>query len=361
MPGNGNSEAERLLSAATGNQQKARKEQRKEQFRKAFELLRTAKFQAERSLLLAESAGDDIDSKIRREHLLFQNLLARAEALLAACENGQAQKLYRQVMEQRPQMERLTDENKKEEALDTYYQSTRLLLRAIDLCKDAELSPREQAEYEMATLADLLDRVKGREGAPGPHQQKALKQALLLQDKADFAFANKDYDLALQQARQATLLLSERRGSPPGPGRENRLQQELVRLRAEVTRAQESAGATDARIKSLLDAAGICVQDADDFLQRGDENLAFQAILAGNRFLLQMDAGGAASTDDLQRPLQALADSIRAARTKEENVSLVIAADRAAARAQTALRAGNFDTANGYIRLGREILKLKKP
>jgi len=361
VPGNGNNEAERLLKKAVGNQQKARHEQRNEQFRKAFELLRTANFQVERSLLLTESAVDDIDAKIRQEQRLFQNLLARAEALLAACDNAQAQKLYRQVTDQRPQIERLIDENRKEEALDSYYQSTRLLLRAIDLCKDADMSPREHAQYEIATLADLLDRAKGREGAPGPERKKAFKQAFLLKEKADIAFANQDYDLALQQARQANSLLSERQASPPGRRRENRLQQELVRLRVEVNKAKNATSAGDIRKGALVSAAGICMQDADDFLQRGDKNLALQSILAGNRFLLQMDARAPSTANDAQRPLQALSDSINAARKRGENVSLVIAADRAAARAQTALDSGNFDTANGFIRLGQEILKLQKP
>lgn len=361
LPHNGNSESKRLLKAATDNQQKARHEQDNEHFRKAFELLRTAKFQAERSLQLMKSGLDDIDSKIRQEQLLFQNLVARAEALLAACDNGQAQKLYRQVIEQRPQTKRLLDENKKEQALDSYYQSTRLLLRAIDLCKNAAMSPREQAEYEIATLADLLDRAGAREGAPGPARQKAFKQAFILKEKADFAFANEDYNLALQQARQANSLLSERQTSPPGPKGGDRLQQELVRLRAEVNKAKNSASAGDIRKGALVSAAEICTQDADDFLQRGDENIALQCILAGNRFLLQMDAGTAAAADDLQRSLQALADSINAARERGENVTLVIAADRAAARAQTALGSGHSDTATGFIRLGREILKLQKP
>ena len=362
VPGGNDREALRLLHEAQKNIENAAKEEKKEQYRKAFELLRTAKFQAERSLLLVKAGVEDIDATIREEHLRFQNLSKRADELLTVCDNPQAKKLYRQALEQKAAIARALEKDDKELALDLYYRTTRLLLRVIDLCQGINMSLQEQAEHQVATLGDLLDRAERQGLGRTPIRRRAaLKKAYKLQEKARVALANRNYELALKQARQAVDVLN-RQFDVAGNKRENRLQQELRRLFGDIKKAKNSPKMNDARKGSLIDAADLCAGDAEEFLKRGDESLALQAILAGNRLLLQSDSDRPGGTmDAAKQELQKLTKEIDRARQHETNVSLVVAADRAAVRAQAAISSGHVDAAFGFIRLGQEILKLDNP
>jgi HEPN domain-containing protein len=357
-----NKEASRLLKQSRVKLSEARIEGQKGQYRKSFELLRMARFQVERSIELVEEGADDIDSKIRREQVRFENLLARAERLLPACDDEQAQKLYRQVMQQEAAISEALDTNDKYVALDLYYSSTRLVLRAINLCQGVDVSLQELAEQEIARLDDLIDAARLQDGEDMPRRGKFLNQASSLRDKARFALLNENYEQALQHAQKAIDLLNvpQKLNEQNRPG--NRLHQELARLENEINKFRNSPNIVDNRKRALVEAAETCSLDASDFLDMNDNGLALQAILTGHRMLLKAESSLSRSTAESARnQIESLIKDIDEARQKSINMSLLVQADRALSRAQNAATFDQFDIAIEYAKLGEDIFKLEKP
>jgi len=360
VPGSKNLEAERLLKQAQLKLRQAKVEGQKRQWRKALELLRTARFQAERSLLLVQEDSGGIDAKLVAEQRRFENLMQKAEMLLPDCKDEQAQELYQQVMEKQSLIDNAIARDNQNLALELYYNSTRLLLRAIDLCQGDDTSVQFQAEQELTFLEEsLLTFANDDKSAPG--RKKMFEKARVMRDKARAAMGAGDFARAQQLASNGIAILQGGK-QDRGSGRaEGRLRLEIDRLQADINAVKNSNKMDDPAKQALIMAAEECAKEASISLQNQDEQLALQTILAGNRMLLRVESKTRGSSAEATAKLGDLINKINEARTEPKNVTLLVQADRAAARAQAALDQGYADVALEYIRLGQDIMNLHKP
>jgi len=369
MPGSGEKQAERLLRQAKENVQTANRAARASNFRKAVEHFRVAKFLAERCLNLVDRPEGNLQERLLTERRRFEELLQRAVQAASTCQNQNAGKLVLQARKQAHGIEQSLNRGDLRLALNLYYNTTRLLLRAIDICEGRESSSREQAIEEIELLNDMIDTARGGDGQAADRRSVIiLEKATRLQNQAQEAVERENFELALVKVELARNLIS-RLWEIPHTSYQERAEQELSRLQAEIEKLRnEQSSAGSEKAKSLLRAAAMSANDAERYLAHGRIRLALEAILAGNRFIAALQSahlsgkavneqilsdGIARLTDELSQ-LSSLAD------LSEENLDIVEAAQQMLNRAQQSMAQGNPELALEYVKLGLDLVEKVK-
>ena len=246
-----------------------------ENYRQAFEHYRMAEFQLEQADR-QNGAADDPMARLKTETQNYLDLKKRTTQAVAGCPELEAQRLYQQAEDLETDIEALSLPENAETALNQYYQATRLLLRAVDLCRGYTASPYEKAVEEVELLGNLLQTLAQTDNT-------ALRQARQLYDQARDDIVAEDYDAALEKAQTAQALIGRRlqQGNPMNKNR--RIEQEFRRLENELTRLQQQN--LDAQYQSFLKAAEQSVQDARDDIKSGQFPQALQSAAVAKRFI----------------------------------------------------------------------------
>ena len=365
VPGSGEKQAERLLRQAKENIQWANKAARISNFRKAMEHFRVAKFLAERCLNLVDSPKGNLQDRLLTERRRFEELLERATQTVSACQNQNADKLVLQAKKQAQGIEQSVHRGDLRLALNLYYNTTRLLLRAIDICEGRESSSRERAIEEIELLNDMLDAARNRDNQEADRRSVIiLEKATRLQNQAQEAVERENFELALVKVELARNLISRLWGSPQTTYQE-RAEQELSRLQSDIEKLRNEQNlAASQKAKSLLRAAEMSANDAERYLARGRIRLALEAILAGNRFIAAVQStipsakgiNGQSVTVGIDRLMDKLTQLNSRADLSEENLDRVEAAQQMLTRAQESLVEGNQELAYEYVKLGLDLV-----
>lgn len=364
VSGSSSKDAERLLRQAQENVLVANKAARMGKYRQAMESYRIAKFLAERCLNLVESPGGNLQDQVTTERNRFEELLERATSALASCQNENAERLVNQAKKQAQSIEQAASRNDLRFALNLYYNTTRLLLRAIDLCEGREGSDREQAVEELELLNDLLDTAKSKVDQQGNRRSLLVfEKATRLQIQAKEAVEQEKFDVALVKVELARNLISRLWDQNTLATYQERAEQELGRLQADIERIKNNQS-LPANAKALLQAAQMSASDAERYLTRGRIRLALEAILAGNRFISTLESsqsssksiGNEAISEEVARLNARLSQVASRSDLNSENQDLLEAARQMLDRAQEAVTDGNNDLANEYLKLGRDLV-----
>ncbi len=361
LPGSGEKQAERLLRQAKENVETAKRAARASNFRKAVEHFRVAKFLAERCLNLVDTPEGNLQDRLLSERRRFEELLQRAGQAVSTCQNQSAGKLVMQARKQARGLEQLLNRGDLRLALNLYYNTTRLLLRAIDICEGREASSRELAIEEIELLNDMLEAARDRDGQAGDRRSVfILERATRLQNQAQEAVERENFELALVKVELARNLISRLWGSPQTTYQE-RAEKELSRLQSDIEklRSEQNLAASE-KTKSLLRAAEMSANDAERYLARGRIRLALEAVLAGNRFVAAVqstlppakDVNERTLADGIDRLTEKLTQLDSLADLSEENLDRVEAAQQMLTRAQESLADGNRDLAYEYVKIG---------
>ncbi len=369
VPGSGSKEAERLLRDARKNKNLAIRAFRANQYQKAMEQLRVAKFLVERSLSLVEGPKGNIQERLQVEKARLDELWQRAKELTASCNNPRADRLINQAKRQFQSILQAVNRGDTKLALTLYYNTSRLLLRAIDLCEGRDLSLQDQAREEIEMLSGLIMKARERIGAADtPKNKLILDKAIQLQRQAQRSFEEGKYNIALRRVSLARSLINRLWIKAPGLSVEDRARQELSRLRADIDKWNKARVRQSASAKPLLRAARQSARDAELYLTRGRVLLALESILAGNRFISLLETTltekKSVSRQSVEENLARLRDEIaRRASMSETNPrskELIEAAQKFAGRAERALRRNENELAAEYTQIGFDLVRKSK-
>ncbi len=359
VPGMNNREAERMLSQAKENRQAGIRALRNKQTRKAMEHFRVAKFYAERSIGLVRTSGLTVNPEtLEEEKEKYLELVNRAEELVGSCNDEQAIKLINQAKEQYHNILQAVQSGNYKVAIGLYYSNTRLLLRAIDLCQGQGFSIREQAVEEVEMLGELLNTAKNETHVKSGSQAGfVLDRVERIYDQANTALNGERYEIAIRRAVLGRNVLNRLWSNTPTQMNE-RVEQELERLRDEIDRQEDNSAAGTRN--ELLKAAQSSADDAQRYLGEGRTRLALEMIYAGNRFVNAASSPAAdANQDDVRARADQLEQEIHKYESRENtetNVDFVTEAKKMLQRAEQALASNQAIAANEYIKLGFNFL-----
>jgi len=270
-----------LLEKAKNHLEKARTFRQQQRFRKTIEHLRICQFQIERVQRLA--ALSEPGNYVQVEADRYDELKNSTLVLLSDCPDPEAKKLLRQANSIEAKVPAALTEGQDKLALNYYFQASRLLLRAMDLCRGYPASDFENAFEQVELVGEMLSLYENRLGKRGQAEIQALAEANQLYEQARFALSNQDYKSAeLKSAQILELLSSSRESSQPG-NRARRIEQELYRLNRQIDQAQSNRKYNS--YKSHVDAAAFCAEQARLALDERHWGLGLASIVAGKSFL----------------------------------------------------------------------------
>ena len=238
----------------------------------------------------------------------------RARTVASASNDKQIKSLLYKAEQQKDMIKNAVNRRDYRLALNLYYNTTRLLLRVIDIAEGHTISLKEQSVEELEGLRELVE-IISQQYSRNPDQQMQffLNRANQLYQQAQTDIETERYVLALAKIERAQNILERvTSGNLNGEQRmADRAKNELDILKDDIYRLKERIDTSQRPVlHELLEAAEASVQDAEEWLSVGKIRLALEAILAGNRFVLATD-----------RTLQQV-DSIQPERIKEELIKL---------------------------------------
>ena len=358
VPNSDNPEAQRLLDEAKNNLQQAQQHFEENRLRPAFEAFRSAEAQAKRSLQLTHYPNETVENKLVSEQQRFSKLLDRVESILSECNSSDAHDLYKQALNRQVDINRLLLDEKPEAALQHYYQSTRLLLRALNLCEGSAASPAQRAEQQVRLLEELVDSVQRSDLRQAPVRQRIrLRRVKRLMEQAKLALDNKNYAQSLKLSFQARNILGHVLNNEPDD-RNQRVEQEIQRLQQAINKAKTLE--TSPRQQSFVQAAEWSLEDAKMFLEQNDLGPAVQSVLTGNQFLSAIeDSGTAANRDMAERKFNELLSKISEAKQQEGDEYIIRAAEIIEQRIRYSLANGNYEIVHKYSQLAIDLFELE--
>lgn len=356
-----NKEVERLLKDAKNNIRAASKDVAGGNIVLAIEKYRVAKFLLERLLNLTSAAATNPLELLRSENERFEELMHQAEEVVAGCDNPQARQLFVLAQKQYKDLRQAYANGDSKIALNLYYNATRLLLRAIDLCHGVDVPVRERAIEAMNSLNEFAALAAEQQSAMSNRNRMIMDKVKNLQQQAQRAINQGNYDLAIRRIELARNLINRLLGFAESPDLSNRAEQELQRLLLDIEHTESGLESMDKRSKKLLNAARRSARDAQRYLGQNRILPALESILTGNRFLSAI--GSAPSTAEigetaLAEKIHNLSDRIQELRREStgENRDLLELARRMIENASEALQNKELEIAEEYTRVTESLL-----
>ena len=355
------SEAQRLLRSALKNEKQALAAIRERDSRTAMERFRLARFMAERCFSLLQSGPADKNSRLEQEKRRFEQLLERARDSIDECGDARAVELIDKAEQQYQQTLRAAASGNRRVALNLYHNTTRLLLRAIDICEGGRISDREQAAEQLELFEELLETVK--EGVQREKDLLLVKRAERLHQQAQDAFGREQHALCLRRIELARNLISRLWAETPGLTLRQRAGQELAGLAGDIARMESGSDSLDQRSQALLRAAQLSLDDAEKHLARNRIQLALQAIFAGNRFLsaIATETSLKLEQDHIEKEMTRLFAELDQRGESRERDELFEEAEKMGRRARNSAQAGNYEVAHEYLKLGFDLIHTHQP
>ncbi len=383
----GNREALRLLQEAKKNRDLG-DQAASAQNLKAVEYYQIGVALAERALKLvagrspSASAPADLLSRAKDYYL---NLEAQAREGLRECQSPIAQRLHSQAQKQMQSAEESFRRGEFVLAQRFYNGATRLMLRAIDLCRPQSAQDPQTLQKDLQTLRENLDTVEQQlAGNNDPRARALLDWARRLALEAEGAVTAQQPLRAVRRIERARFLVEKaRRHAAAGPVDfkqqcENELQQLLEDLKEadqeiEATKSPEAQTLVDLARKAHAEAEGICNRAANSLQALAASRMMLRM---GHQFLLQAESltqdGGVAavSREALQQRLKELDATLLEVRSNVQGEQtgfaqiLVSQSTNLRDRAQAASQRGYFsvamETSGMALDLLREALQLNK-
>ncbi len=359
VPAKRNKEAGRLLQKAIQNRRIAKQAANARNYRKATEHYRIAQFLGEKSLSLVDGEKGRPMDRLRREKDRYEKLLESAKDIVGDCDDPKAEKLLQQAQKQSESIRQAIENGNLKAAQTMYHSTTRLLLRAIDMCRGSGMDTREIAMEELEIFKELLNAVQDNVEKSDPRKRLLVKRATDLFQQSRNAIQGGRYEEAMLKMRLGRNVLSKIWQKQPENYLE-KIRSELDQLQSDIKNIQSGPDFSP-RFSPMLNAASRCAQDAERMLSRGRTRLALLSVLAGNRFITAMDNAQTPLTADiLSAKLAALEEKIAESKSEPPSrgasLQMIKLSENMASRANLALGRNELDVAAQYISLGHEIL-----
>jgi hypothetical protein len=303
--------------------------------------------------------------KVEVEKEQLNNLIFRAESTLSECDNPQAEKLFNQASRQMNYIESVLKHNNPQLALNLIYNTSRMLLRAIDLCRGITPSKYDQAVEELNWLQGMIEWVEIHlsatntpQSATNTPQNMTFQSTKRLYNNAKGLIGKEQYDTAISEIHLAKNLLTRLRAQQPSNSVADRAQYELEKIQSEIRRIK--AENSDANEK-ILKAAEQCARDAMVSLQDGKIRLALESILAANRFLPVSERAENPDALNVNQNIILLAEELKACSDESKiDQELYNVAQKMYGRAVAAENAGQLLLAYEYSIIGIDLAQKAK-
>lgn len=387
----GNREAQRLLQEAKRNRDLGDQAARSQSLR-AIEYYQIGIALAERSLKLVAgrtSASNSLADLLERAKDYYLSLEAQAREGLSDCPNAIAQRLYQQAQRQIQSAQESFRRGEYALAQQFYNGATRLLLRAIDLCRPQGPSG-PQAAHDVESLKHNLQALRESintaeeelSRSNDPRGRALLDWARRLALEAEAAFSAQQPVRAMRRLERARFLVERaRRNATVTPvDFKQQCESELQQLLADLNEVEDEVKAAgNPEAQNLVELARKAHSEAERVCNRATSSLpalaAFRMMLRmGHQFLLQAESlsqdGGSASIarNAVQQRLKELEATLVEVRSNVQGDQtgfaqiLVAQAATLRDRAQTAYQREYFvvamETSGMALDLLREALKL---
>jgi hypothetical protein len=382
----GNREALRLLQEAKRNRDQGDQSARVQSLN-AIEHYQIGIALAERALKLVAGRTSSFSSPVDvldRAKEYYSSLEAQARESLRDCQNAIAQRLYNQAQKQIQAAQESSRRGEYVLAQQFYNGATRLLLRAIDLCRP-QLAQQDAGTLKknLQALRESIDTAEEElSRRDDPRGRALLDWALRLASEAEAALsAQQPVRAALRLERARFLVERARRNATSAPvDFKQQCESELRQLLADLNEVDEEIKAAEnPEAQSLVELARKAHGEAERVCNRATNSLAalaaFRMMLRmGHQFLLQAESlsqdGGSADINRnvVQQRLKELDATIIEVRSNVQREQtgfaqiLVMQAAGLRDRAQAAYQRGYFvvamETSGMALDLLREALKL---
>jgi len=314
--GSGNMEAERLLKEAKNQKNKAAQAWLQKRYQASLEHSRVAKYLAQRAIDLVKGPVKNLADRAAEEKERYNELLNTARNIVNSSNNQLAKQVLDQAVRQGLGVKPAINRGNYALALDLYYKSTRLLLRAINIAEGQLGSIEEQAREAMSRLDELISSTETQMQSSNDATSRILMQnAKDIQNRALNNFNTGRYQRVIQNVDLAEGIVMRlmRRLTRPSNDTTSRVQQELDRLQVELNSVRESIQNQDNQeIQAFFSQAQYLAQKAEIALLRGQPRSALELILAANRLLVAGEKLGTSGPEkaievaDIQVSLQRL-------------------------------------------------------
>jgi hypothetical protein len=302
VPGSGSEEARRYLKQALNRQHQGNKAARAGDPQRAIENYRVAKFLADRALNQSRGSSQSPGEMLEQERNKLQALLQKATRVATTCQNEQALKLLRQARSEYQTIQSRTHQRSLRMTLMRYYNATRLLLRAINLCEGNRSPVRELAITELDRIHILQSRIEMEKNDWSQFETILYQRIRRLVQQADQSITQNQYPIALKRLNLAARLLNKLSSSTPNPLLSDRIRLELKRLATRLEQQQNEL--TTPHQRRLWAAANSLNQSARWHVNKNRPRLALESILAANRLLNSLNGRDSQPLDSTQLDAQ---------------------------------------------------------
>ncbi len=309
-----------LHSRAQEHLQRSESAARNGDRQQADEYLHYANFLLEH---LEQPAGIPAEYKSSNEKNRYQVLLRQSRDALSNCHNPRAIKLFRQAQRQAESGDEAFAQGNHRLGLDFYHNSTRLLLRVLNLCQRRNSVVPEPIMEELDILGRMIETALTQSQKKlNAEELQLIKRAKSLHQQAQAAVKMNDHVRAIRQIDLARALLA-RLWEPAPTGK--RLEQEINRLQADIAAARNRLAGESASQQALLAEAERYLQITVQFQQNKRSRLAWISFLVANRFfnLLQNSSLPAWSEIKIDREMDQLQERLQGFTDDEEDRELV--------------------------------------
>ncbi len=302
VPGSRSKEARRYLKQALNQQRRAKKAAQAGHPQKAIEYYRVAKFLTDRALNLSRGSSRSPIEMLQQERDRFQTLLIRAQDIATTCQNEQAQKLLHQARSEYQTIQSRSNQQSLRVTLMRYYNATRLLLRAINLCEGNRTFGSQMAITELDRITVLLSRIEMEKNEWSRFETTLYQRIRRLVQQADQSITQNQYRIALKRLNLAASLLNKLSSSTVNPPLSGRIRLELKKLGTRLD--QQQSETTMPYQRRLWAAANSLNQNARWHMKNNRPRLALESILTANRLLNRLNSQDTHPFDSAQLAAQ---------------------------------------------------------
>lgn len=286
------SDARELLETAVANKILAEQAFKEREFQKGLKHLRKAENQALKALDIIQSRDKTIQAQLNEESVRFEELLSQSQNILSSSQEPLVQKNYNHVIELSQKAVKAKSEYNFRQAIDTYHQATRLLLRTIDITEGKTDRSVIRAYEEVSALDELVENI---EQKIVPYEEDERIQFFMariqqLQEDAHQALAAQDYKLVLLNTQLARDLMERIRKKLRGGGNEIQelMDQELKQLAVDIEDINNRIG-DHKEAAILISYATLAKNRAKELSENQRSRLAKLSLFMANRFTIAAD------------------------------------------------------------------------
>ncbi len=246
----------------------------------AINNFRLCQLYAQKSLDMCRNQNYSTEEKLLLEKKRFQNLKNHAETLIGECQSTRANELLVQAGQREQLIDKALNEKDYTKALDLYYETTRLLFRAIDTCKNQK-DDFILAKEKIELLTNTIKTVDGSQ----QHTPQKTKKAKLFLKNSKMALKKKNYRAAIRNAEMGQDILGPTQMPHSRLSKPSTFDREILKLERQSKILKQRQFKNIKNKNDFINAINFCLKNSRNFAVNNHYDIAYEFIQIGNKII----------------------------------------------------------------------------